>query len=143
MEIRSPDSHHRRMKTRAYILLASVIIFNSLGNILLSKGMKQVGEIHDYGAEALGAVFFKTFTSGTIWLGICSLIVFFISYLLVLSWADYSYVQPASALGYAVVPVFGYLALGENISPLRWIAVLFICAGVALVGGTDQRTVGE
>src|SRR5207248_10855565 len=104
---------------------------------------KQIGEIHDYSHQALVGVFFKTFTSGTIWLGICSLLVFFISYLLVLSWADFSYVQPASAIGYAVVAVLGYLILGEIVSPMRWVAVLFICAGVALVSGTEPRTSGD
>ena len=82
-------------------------------------------------------------TSGVIWLGILSLLVFFISYLLVLSWADLSYVQPASAIGYAVVAMLGYFVLGEIISPTRWIAVLLIAAGVALVGGTESRTIGE
>ena len=101
------------MKKKTYILLAAMVFFSSLGNVLLSKGMKQIGEIHDYSHQALVGVFLKTFTSGTIWLGICSLLVFFISYLLVLSWADFSYVQPASAIGYAVVAVLGYLILGE------------------------------
>jgi len=131
------------MKKKTYILLASMVFFSSAGNLLLSKGMKQIGDIHDYAAAALVAVFLKTFTSGVIWLGILSLLVFFISYLLVLSWADLSYVQPASAIGYAVVAMLGYFILGEIISPTRWIAVLLIAAGVALVGGMDSRTIGE
>ncbi len=131
------------MKKKTYILLASMVFFSSAGNLLLSKGMKQIGDIHDYAAAALVAVFLKTFTSGVIWLGILSLLVFFISYLLVLSWADLSYVQPASAIGYAVVAMLGYFILGEIISPTRWIAVLLIAAGVALVGGTEPRTIGE
>ena len=131
------------MKKKTYILLASMVFFSSAGNLLLSKGMKQIGDIHDYAAAALVAVFLKTFTSGVIWLGILSLLVFFISYLLVLSWADLSYVQPASAIGYAVVAMLGYFILGEIISPTRWIAVLLIAAGVALVGGTESRTIGE
>ena len=131
------------MKKKTYILLASMVFFSSAGNLLLSKGMKQIGDIHDYAAAALVAVFLKTFTSGVIWLGILSLLVFFISYLFVLSWADLSYVQPASAIGYAVVAMLGYFILGEIISPTRWIAVLLIAAGVALVGGTEPRTIGE
>jgi len=131
------------MKKKTYILLASMVSFSSAGNLLLSKGMKQIGDIHDYSAAALVAVFLETFTSGVIWLGILSLLVFFISYLLVLSWADLSYVQPASAIGYAVVAMLGYFVLGEIITPTRWIAVLLIAAGVALVGGTESRTIGE
>jgi drug/metabolite transporter (DMT)-like permease len=120
-----------------------MVVFSSLGNVLLSKGMKQIGDIKDFSLVALTEVFFKTFTNSTIWLGIFSLLVFFVSYLLALSWADFSYVQPASAIGYAVVAVLGYLMLGEIVSPRRWIAVLFICAGVALVGRTEPRTAGD
>ena len=125
---------------KTYTLLASMVFFSSLGNVLLSKGMKQVGEVVDFSPAALGAVFVKTFMNGSIWLGIASLLVFFVSYLLVLSWADFSYVQPASAIGYALVAVLGYFILGELVSPARWTGVLLISAGVVLVGGTEPRT---
>ena len=129
--------------TKAYVLLVVAMLFSSVGNVLLSKGMKQIGEIVDYSPAALMQVFFRTFTSPTIWVGIGSLLVFFVSYLLLLSWADYSFVQPASAFGYAVVAVLSYFLLGETVSATRWIGVFFICAGVALVSGTEPRTVGD
>lgn len=128
---------------RTYTLIASMVFFSSLGNVLLSKGMKQIGEVTLYSAAALGNFFLKTLTSATIWLGIFSLLAFLVSYLLVLSWADFSYVQPVSAIGYALVAVLSYFLLGEIISPTRWAGVLFICAGVALVSGTDPRTAGD
>ena len=131
----------RRKKT--YTLLALMVLFSSFGNILLSKGMKGIGEIRDYSPVAIASVFTKTFTSGAIWLGIGSLLVFFICNLLVLSWADYSFVQPASAIGYALVALMGYLILGEFVSPLRWLGVGFISAGVALVSATEPRTTKE
>jgi drug/metabolite transporter (DMT)-like permease len=133
----------QRTRKRTYFLLASMVLFSSLGNVLLSKGMKQVGEVVDFSPSALLSVFLKTFTNGSIWLGILSLLLFFVSYLLMLSWADLSYVQPASAIGYAMVALLGYLLLGESVSPARWIGVLFICGGVALVGGTDPSTTGS
>ena len=122
---------------KTYALLASMVFFSSLGNVLLGRGMKEIGEIVDFSPAALAAVFAKTFTNGSIWLGILSLLIFFVSYLLLLSWADLSYVQPASAIGYALVAVLGYFMLGEIISVTRWTGVLLICAGVALVGVTD------
>ena len=105
--------------------------------------MKQVGEIKSYAPSALYSVFLRTFTSPTIWLGILSLGIFFVSYLLLLSWADFSFVQPVCSIGYAGVAVLSYFLLGEIISPTRWIGVLLICAGVALVSGTEPRTAGE
>jgi drug/metabolite transporter (DMT)-like permease len=113
-----------------------MVLFSAVGNVLLSKGMKQVGEVADFSPLALASIFLKTFTNSSIWLGIFSLLLFFVSYLLLLSWADLSYVLPASAIGYAVVALLGYLLLGETVSPMRWVGVFFICGGVALVGGT-------
>src|SRR5690242_12841394 len=125
---------------KTYALLASMVFFSSLGNVLLGRGMKEIGEIVDFSPAALAAVFVKTFTNGSIWLGILSLLVFFLSYLLLLSWADFSYVQPASAIGYALVAVLGYFVLGEFVSPLRWVGVLIICLGVALVQASPSWT---
>ena len=133
-------SSEQQTRTRTYILLASMVFFSSLGNVLLSKGMKQVGEIGDFSPLALLSIFLKTFTNGSIWLGIVNLLLFFVSHLLLLSWADLSYVQPASAIGYVMVALLGYVLLGESVSPMRWVGVLFICGGVALVGGTDPST---
>jgi len=127
-------------RRRTYLLLATMVFFSSIGNVLLSKGMRQVGEVDDFSPVVLLSVFLKTFMNSSIWLGIFSLLLFFVSYLLLLSWADLSYVQPASAIGYAVVALLGYLLLGESVSPTRWMGVLFICGGVALVGGTDPST---
>jgi drug/metabolite transporter (DMT)-like permease len=130
----------KTLRTKTYILIILMVIFGSVGNILLSKGMKQIGAISDWSASAVAGAFAKTFTSGTIWLGIGSLLLFFVSYLVVLSWADFSYVLPASATGYAIVPLLGYVLLGEVVTSVRWAGVLLICLGVALVGRTPPRT---
>lgn len=128
------------LRLKTYVSLALMVLFGAVGNVLLSKGMKQIGEVNDWSASALLELFLKTFTSGTIWLGVASLLVFLVSYLLVLSWADYSYVLPASATGYVVVPLLGYAVLHEVVTPVRWAGAVLICLGVALVGRTPPRT---
>jgi drug/metabolite transporter (DMT)-like permease len=79
-------------------------------------------------------------TAPAIWAGILSLITFFTAYMLVLSWADYSYVQPASSVSYAMVALLAHFMLREVITPLRWIGVAIICLGVLVVGYTPPRT---
>jgi drug/metabolite transporter (DMT)-like permease len=79
-------------------------------------------------------------TSGYIWLGIASLLTFFVAYMLILSWADFSYVQPASSIALLVVALLGYFYLGERISPLHWAGIVVICLGVFVVGNTPPRT---
>lgn len=132
-----------RLHGKTIFLIGLMAIFGSLGDVLLRKGMKQIGAVSNWRPDALLTTFERTFRSGSIWLGISSLLLFFIAYLLVLSWADYSYVQPASATGYLFVAVLGYLLLGEVVPWMRWIGVLVICIGVLLVGGTPPRTTEE
>ncbi len=83
---------------KTFFLLFIMVVFGPLGDVLLSKGMKDLGEIPNWSPAELAHLFVGVFTSGMIWLGILSLIGFFIAYTLVLSWADYSFVQPASVV---------------------------------------------
>jgi len=117
-----------------------MVIFGPLGNVLLSKGMKSIGSIAGRSPAELGHVFVQVISSGTIWLGIASLLTFFLANILVLTWADYSYVLPASAAGYGSVALMGHFLLGESVSPLRWFGIAIICTGVLVVGFTSDRT---
>ncbi len=132
------DSPGLHLKT--YILILLIVFFAPLGNVLLSKGMKGTGSAKNWAPGDIYRIFISTMTSGYIWLGIACLLTFFIAYMLVLTWADYSYVQPASAFSYAVVALLGYFLLGETVPPLRWAGILIICAGVFIVGRTHPRT---
>ena len=68
------------------------------------------------------------------------LLSYFIAYLLVLSWADYSYVQPASSASYVLIALLAHFVLHETISPVRWLGVAVICTGVFVVGHTHPKT---
>lgn len=126
------------LKTSAMILL--MVIFGPLGNVLLGKGMKGVGSAVAWAPADLLHIFVRVFTSSYVWLGIACLAAFFVSYLCVLSWADYSYVQPTSSIAYLVVALLAYFLLGEKIAPLHWIGIAVICLGVFVVGFTPHRT---
>ncbi|MFY9979051.1 MAG: EamA family transporter, partial [Candidatus Sulfotelmatobacter sp.] len=134
--MKSAGSLH--LKTYLFILL--MVVFGPLGNVLLGKGMKRIGAIHIASLAQGGQVLARILSSATIWAGILSLLSFFLAYMLVLSWADYSYVQPASSVSYAMVALLAHFLLRETISPVRWLGVLIICLGVLVVGYTPPRT---
>jgi drug/metabolite transporter (DMT)-like permease len=109
---------------RKYLVLAAMILFNALGDVSLEYGMNKMGAIHaNHLTDAVAAVF-------TPWVltGILLLLCFFACYLSALSWADLSYVIPATALGYVVIALLSQWLLGETVTLTRW-------AGIALVGG--------
>ena len=107
---------------------------------MLGKGMKNVGTVVTWAPSELPHVVSRVFMSGYIWLGVASLLTFFVAYMLILSWADFSYVQPASSVALLVVALLGYFYLGERISPLHWAGIVVICLGVFVVGNTPPRT---
>ena len=133
-------SESKSQRGKTLILLAFMVTFGSSGDVLLSQGMKRVGELHTWAPGAAIAYFARAFGSTTIWLAIGLLMLFLLSYMLVLSWADFSYVSPASAIGYVLVALMGYFFLGEHVPATRWIGVGLICAGVFVVGGTQPTS---
>src|SRR5436309_3052005 len=106
------DSPGLHLKT--YIFIFFMVLFAPLGNVLLSKGMKGVGSAKNWAPGEILHVLGSIMTSGYIWLGIGCLLTFFVAYMLVLTWADYSYVQPASSFSYAVVAMLGYFLLSSG-----------------------------
>jgi uncharacterized membrane protein len=125
------------MKT--LVMVFAMVVCATTGDSLLKHGMSQIGPV-SVTRDGLLHGFLAAMTSGTIWFAILFLIGFMLSNMTVLSWADYSYVMPASAMGYAAVTLVGAVALGETVSPRRWLGVALICIGVFLVGQTRPQT---
>ena len=109
---------------------------------MLGKGMNGIGSVSMKSFGDLWGIAGSVLSSPYIWLGIASLMGFMIVHMLLLTWADYSYVQPATSLSYATVALLSYFLLGEVVTPLRWLGIAVICFGVFLVGRTAPSTTG-
>src|ERR1700746_1506032 len=72
--------------------------------------------------------------------GILLLLAFFASYMNALSWADLTYVLPATSLGYVLLALVAKFALHEQISLLRWLGIVLISGGVGFVAGGPALT---
>jgi uncharacterized membrane protein len=125
------------MKTALVITLA--VIAQAVGNTLLSKGMKLVASMPSFTDGFSFLMLAYALKSPLIWGGIVLLIVFFASFLSALSWADLSYVLPATAPGYILNVFFGDWFLGEPVSQARWIGSALIFFGVMLVSLSGAR----
>jgi drug/metabolite transporter (DMT)-like permease len=118
------------------MVLAGVSVFAPVGDSLLSYGMKQVGNIsvHDMG----GLLF--AIANPWVALGIFFLLGFFTSYMSALSWADLTYVLPASSLGYVLLAFIARFALHEHVSALRWMGIALVSSGVGFVTSGPELT---
>ena len=121
------------------VMILLMVVCANVGDLLLKRGMTRIGPVQ-ISAQGLSHAFIATITNPTIWLAITFLTGFMLSYMTVLSWADYSYVMPAGAFGYALLTLLAVVFLHENVSSRRWMGVVLICLGVLLVGQTRPRT---
>ena len=124
------------MSPRRYLILLAIVFSASVGDVLLSVGMKQIGAIHASRWFDLLIALSNPFVA----LGIVCLLVFFASYLTALSWADLTYVLPATSLGYIVVALLSKFWLHETVSTSRWLGILLISAGVGFVANGPALT---
>lgn len=124
------------MTLRKYLVLAGVALFGALGDVALSHGMKRVGAISlERWTET-----FTALANPWVILGILLLLAFFAAYLTALSWADLTYVLPATAIGYVLVALLSVWLLGETVTVMRWIGVLLVSAGVGFVARGPEIT---
>jgi drug/metabolite transporter (DMT)-like permease len=127
-----------QMNARKYSIIVGVVFCGSLGDVLISRGMRQIGNI------TLGnwTSVFTAMTNPWVVLGTLLLMGFMAMWMHALSWADLTYVLPASAFGYIVTALLAQFLLHETVTPKRWIGVLLITAGVGFVAGGPSVTPG-
>ena len=121
---------------RQYLTLACVALSAPLGDTCLSRGMTAMPAISLAHPMSLVAAVFTPW----IGVGIALLIGFFGTYLTALSWADLTFVLPATAFGNVMVALLARVWLHEQISLMRWSGIALITLGVGFVAQGPSRT---
>lgn len=131
------EAYERKLRHKSMVFAVIAILGNVLGNLMLTAGMHQIGPTVTVSPVAYLHVLKNPLVDG----GIVLLAIFLLANLCLLSWADLSYVLPITATGYALAAILGWAALGEHVSPDRWVGVGLITVGAILVGRGDPKTV--
>ena len=121
---------------RKYLVLAGITVFSTAGDSLLARGMKELGNVSLGNLSGL----LLAVTNPWVTLGILLLLAFFTCYMSALSWADLTYVLPATSLGYVLVALVARFAFHEEISVSRWLGIAMIAAGVGFVAAGPSVT---
>jgi len=133
------------MKTAAVLITA--IVAQAFGDVCLTKGMKAITALDSSGAgfsempSQIWHIALQAIQSPMVWGGTLLLIVFFVLFSAALSWADLSFVLPATAFGYVLNVAAGYYFLSELVSNTRWAGAVIITLGVLFVSRSGERTV--
>jgi len=127
------SSESTRLRLKTWICAIVVILSNVFGNFFMKRGMPaELANPLEY-----ITVLFRPWVA----LGVLLLIVWTLSRMALLSWADLSYVLPVTSIGYVLVAILGRVFLNERISVQRWAGIALIVGGVGLVSvGTAPQT---
>jgi len=107
---------------RKYLVLFGVAVFAVTGDSLVSRGMKEVGGVSLHHLSGIVLVVFRP----EIALGVLFLLAFFACYMAALSWADLTYVLPATSVSFILLTLVARFMLHENVSLARGLGVLMI-----------------
>ena len=124
------------MTFRKYLVLFGIALFGSVGDSLLSRGMKEIGTVSLTHLQSLIVALANFWVLG----GIVLLIGFFATYMTALSWADLTYVLPATSIGYVIIALIAKFVLHEQVTTARWIGILLITSGVGFIAGGPVLT---
>lgn len=117
----------RTMSAKTPAMVAVVVLSNVLGNFFMGWGVKHQAPNGGWMGPIL------TLFDPWVAIGVVLLILWMLSRMALLSWADLTYVLPVTSIGYVLNALLGRFFLAEQISPQRWAGTLLIVAGTTLV----------
>ena len=115
------------------LMIALVVLGGSVGDVFITKGMKEIGEIATLNGRELLRIAGRTLRNRWFLVGVFFMAVSFFSFLAVLSWADLSLVLPATSISFVITTIGAKFLLQERISLNRWVGIVLVCIGVALI----------
>jgi drug/metabolite transporter (DMT)-like permease len=118
---------------RTFIFYCLIIGAGTGGELCMARAMKALGEVKDFRPLALLALIPRALRIPWMWIGVTLMATGFFSLLAVLSVENVSFVVPVTALSYAAGALGAKFFLGEQVTSRRWVGVLLVCFGVALV----------
>ena len=122
------------MAINLLLILADVLV-SVAGQLMLKKGMTEVGRIDvDFFSQPLVGLWKMFTTTPLVIVGLGLYAIGAVIWMIVLSRVNLSYAYPMIALTYVLVPLAAWLFLNEPaIPPIRWVGMGVIIAGVVLV----------
>ena len=115
------------------LVLSIIVLADTAGDILLTKGLRQVGEISPLALRDFFRTAAKLARNPHFVVSMACMAVHFVGFLALLSWTDLSFAFPATCLVYVVGTLGAKFILGERITSHRWAGTVLVCGGVALV----------
>lgn len=114
------------------------LIFEAVGVVYLSKGLKQIGEVQQVNAAEVFRVVKAGVTNPSLLLGVFFEALFFGCLLVLMARSDISFIWPLTSLGFVLTTLAARFVLHEQVVTLRWAGVCCIVLGAGLITWTEQ-----
>ena len=121
------------------LILIGALIFEAVGVVLLSQGLRQIGNAERITPAAVKRVIVQGVTNRNILLGVFFEAIFFAALLVLLARADVSLIWPLTSIGFVLTTAAAKFIRHEEVSSLRWSGVVLIMIGAALVGWSEKQ----
>jgi drug/metabolite transporter (DMT)-like permease len=118
---------------RVLTAMTAACLAAAVGQILVRRGMLQVGPLESWAPLPLLAYFWRALTNPWVVAGTVGNALFYFLFLAALSWANVTVALPLTALEYAFAAVLSVAVLKEVVPPLRWAGIALVIAGVVLI----------
>ena len=115
-----------------WLLLALVVVPGTVGDVLMTMGMKRHGEIEDFGLSNLLSLVWDMVRNPYLIVGIVAMAVSFFALMALLSVAQLSFAVPATASSYLVETALAKYVLKEEVDTARWAGACLVTVGVVL-----------
>ena len=121
------------------IILFIGLVFESTGVVLLKKGMTQIGEVRVINVQEIGRITKAGLSNPQILLGVFFEALFFLCLLILMSQSDISFLWPLTGLSFVFATIAAIWFLHEQVSPVRWVGVVLIVIGAALISYSEKK----
>ncbi len=119
--------------TRSILLILTSVSLAVTGQLMLKLGMTDVGQIQGGDFLFYKQMLFRAVVNPKVLVGFACYIVSAVIWLIVLSRVQLSFAYPFGGLGYIAMLFFSRVALGETVTPIRWLGIVFIFLGIVFI----------
>ena len=125
--------------TKLFVLILLIgLVFESTGIVFLKKGMSQIGDVQAVNTGEILRIAKAGATNAFILLGVFFQALFFACLLILMSKNDISFLWPITSLTFVFATVAAIVFLHEQVSPARWVGVVFIMIGAACISYSEH-----
>lgn len=124
--------------TKMLIILLVALLFEAVGVVYLSQGLKQVGEVQTICVSEIVRVMKAAVFNHKIILGMVFETIFFGFLVYMMSQADVSFIWPFTALGFVIMTLAARFILHEEVTWVRWVGVILIMMGAGVITYSEK-----